>query len=391
MALYGTVLGAFGAGLPADRLGRKTTLFWIGILYFISAMGSAFAPEMYSFMIFRFIGGVGVGASSVVGPIYISEISPPQSRGKLVALFQFNVIFGILMAYLSNYFISDIGPHAWRWMLGVEALPSLVFAVLALFISRSPRWLVYKKNAIDEARSVLQKIGSGDTESELKAIQDSIQSKGHLVKDNLFARKYRFPVMLAFMIAFFNQMAGINAVLYYAPRIFEMTGLGARSALLSTTGVGLAFLVTTVLALMIIDRFGRRTLMLVGSMGLILTLGLVAWAFFTENYGGVPIFIFLYVGFFGFSQGTVIWVFISEIFPNHIRGQGQSLGSFTHWLMTALIANTFPFMANTFGGGSVFLFFAGMMIFQLIWVLTMMPETKGMSLEDLEGQLIKKE
>lgn len=387
IALYGTVVGALFGGIPANILGRKVTLFWIGVLYLVSAVGSALAPEIYSFMIFRFVGGLGVGASSVAAPIYIAEISPAHLRGRLVALFQFNVVFGILTAYVSNYFWADIGENAWRWMLGVEAFPALIYAVMVLFVPQSPRWLMYKKGMTEKARLILSKIDPKNVDESITAIEQSIQAKESTGTERFFSRKYGLPIMLAFLIAFFNQMAGINAIIYYAPRIFEMVGLTRGSALLSTAGMGLINLFFTTLGIAMIDRFGRKTLMLIGSFGLIITLGLVSRAFYTDTYGGVPIFLFAYIGFFALSQGAVIWVFISEVFPNRVRAQGQSLGSFTHWLMAALVASVFPFFANNFGGGPVFLFFMIMTVLQLLWVWKVMPETKGRSLEQLEKEL----
>jgi sugar porter (SP) family MFS transporter len=388
IALIGTVIGALFGGIPSDRLGRKKTLFWIAVLYLFSAIGSALSANWYLFMIFRFIGGLGVGASSVTAPMYISEISPANKRGRLVAMFQFNVVFGIVIAYISNYFIAGSGDNAWRWMLGVEAIPAILFLILVLYIPRSPRWLILKKNLVEEARSVLKLINPDNVDETLMNIQQSKhESTG---EQRLFrSRIYRFPLLLAFMIAFFNQVSGINAIIYYAPRIFEMTGLGESSALLSTAGIGIVNFIFTLLALRFIDNFGRRTLMIIGSIGLIVTLGLVSRAFYTESFGGmaVPVFLFIYIAFFAFSQGAVIWVFISEVFPNEVRAGGQSFGSFTHWFMAALIAFSFPSIAEKFGGGTTFLFFTIMMVLQLIFVLKIMPETKGKSLEEIQREI----
>ena len=387
IALYGTVIGALLGGLPANALGRKQTLFWVGILYLVSAIGSALAPDINSFMAFRFLGGLGVGASSVAGPMYISEIAPAKQRGRLTALYQFNVVTGILIAYISNYLLADIGEISWRWMLGVEAFPALLYSALVLFIPESPRWLMFKKGATDEARAILTKADPENVEESMVAIRQSISEKTSVPTVPFFSRKYMFPISLAFLIAFFNQMAGINAIIYYAPRIFEMTGLGTGSALLSTVGIGLINLTFTIVAVSLIDSFGRRMLMFIGSLGLIATLGLVSRSFYLDSYEGVPIYLFVYIAFFALSQGSVCWVFIAEVFPNKVRAQGQSLGSFTHWLMAAIIANIFPYFTNTFGGGLVFLFFTFMMILQLLWVWKIMPETKGKSLEQLESQL----
>ena len=388
IALIGTVFGALFGGIPSDRIGRKKTLFWIAVLYLISALGSALSTDWYLFMAFRFIGGLGVGASSVAAPMYISEIAPANRRGQLVAMFQFNVVFGIVIAYISNYFIAGTGPNSWRWMLGVEAIPAIVFLVLVLKIPRSPRWLILKRNLVDEARAILELINPANVDETIKNIE---QSKHATNKDQrLFkSRIYRLPILLAVLIAFFNQVSGINAIIYYAPRIFEMTGLGESSALLSTAGIGIVNFIFTLLAMRFIDKFGRRTLMLIGSIGLIITLGLVSRAFYTESFGGmaVPVLLFIYIAFFAFSQGAVIWVFISEVFPNEVRAGGQALGSFTHWFMAALIAFSFPTIAEKLGGGTTFLIFAIMMVLQLLFVLRLMPETKGKSLEMIQSEI----
>ena len=388
IALIGTVLGALFGGIPSDRIGRKMTLFWIAVLYLVSALGSALSTNWYLFMVFRFLGGLGVGASSVAAPMYISEISPADRRGRLVAMFQFNVVFGIVIAYISNYFIAGTGPNAWRWMLGVESVPAILFLSLVLQIPRSPRWLILKKNLVEEARAVLEMINPANVDETLKNIQ---QSKHETNTDqHLFrSRIYRLPIILAVLIAFFNQVSGINAIIYYAPRIFEMTGLGESSALLSTAGIGVVNFIFTLLAMRFIDKVGRRKLMLIGSVGLIVTLGLVSRAFYTESFGGmaVPIFLFVYIAFFAFSQGAVIWVFISEVFPNEVRAGGQALGSFTHWFMAALIAFSFPSIAEKLGGGTTFLIFAIMMVLQLLFVLRLMPETKGKSLEMIQKEI----
>ena len=391
IALIGTVLGALFGGYPSNALGRKKTLFWIGVLYLISAVGSAIAIDWYTFLFFRFIGGLGVGASSVAAPIYISEIAPAKDRGRMVAMFQFNIVLGILIAYLSNYLLQGGGEDSWRWMLGVEGVPAIIFVVLVLMVPRSPRWLVVKKGAIDEARAVLQQLDPATAEAELQAIIRTKESDLNQVSTGgLFSKKYSFPVMLAVVFAVFNQVSGINAIIYYAPRIFEMAGLGRDSALLSTAGIGVVNLLFTMLALSIIDRFGRRKLMLVGSFGLIFTLAMVAHFFYTESTNGmlVAIYLFIYIAFFAFSQGAVIWVFISEIFPNKVRASGMALGSFTHWIMAAIIAFTFPYVAETLGGGNTFLIFTIMMVLQLLFVWKVMPETKGVSLEEL-GQKTK--
>lgn len=388
IALIGTVIGSMTGGIPAEQLGRKRTLFWIAILYLLASLGTALAPTWSIFLVFRFLGGLGVGASSVAAPMYITEISPAKSRGRLVGLFQFNVVLGILVAYLSNFLLADIGAESWRWMLGVQALPSLIFLIAVLNIPESPRWLLLKQGNEAEARNVLNMIDPETAEQTFQAIQ---QSNHHsAASTRLFTAAHKTPIMLAVLFAVFNQVSGINAIIYYAPRIFEMTGLGKSSALLSSAGIGLINLVFTLISMNLIDRYGRRTLMKIGSIGLIITLGLVARAFYVEDFSGmtVPFLLFGYIAFFGFSQGAVIWVFISEIFPNEVRASGQSLGSFTHWLMAAIITFTFPYLAERFGGGNTFLFFTTMMVLQLVFVLRLMPETKGTSLEQIEKTFV---
>jgi sugar porter (SP) family MFS transporter len=391
IALIGTVFGALFGGIPSDLLGRKKTLFWIAVLYTVSALGSALAFDWYSFLFFRFIGGLGVGASSVAAPLYIAEISPAKNRGKLVALFQFNIVFGILIAYFSNFLLGGIGENDWRWMLGIETVPALAFLAGVLTVPESPRWLILRRNRLEEAKSILQTATPEvDAEKTVTEILVSAENDRMRHSEPFFSKKYSTPIMLAVVFAFFNQVSGINAIIYYAPRIFEMTGLGKSSALLSSAGVGLVNFVFTLLALNFIDRFGRRKLMLIGSVGLIITLGLVSQAFFTEDFGGVtvPVLLFIYIAFFAFSQGAVIWVFISEIFPNQVRASGQALGSFTHWFMAAVIAFTFPYVAENLGGGITFLFFSVMMVLQLIFVWRVMPETKGTSLEQIEKEVV---
>ena len=390
IALVGTILGALVGSYPSEKLGRRYTLILIAILYLLSSIGTAMATNWGVFLVFRFLGGIGVGASSVTAPIYISEISPAKSRGKLVAMFQFNIVLGILVSYLSNYLIGQGGENSWRWMLGVQVFPSLLFLVLLKLVPESPRWLVLKRNRVAEAESVLKIINPEGYKAELEAIrQDSVAVAG---KDatTLFTRKNRFPVFLAVSFAVFNQVSGINAIIYYAPRIFEMTGLGKESSLLSSVGIGAVNFLFTLVALQFIDRFGRRTLMLIGSVGLILTLALVSRAFYLNDFGGlmVTVLLLVYIAFFAFSQGAVIWVFISEIFPNQVRAKGQTLGSLTHWVMAALVAFSFPMLAEKLGGGNTFLFFAVMMVLQLLFVWKLMPETKGKSLEQLEHSIV---
>ena len=393
IALIGTVIGAIFGGIPSDALGRKKTLLLIAALYLLSAVGTAFAFDWYSFLVFRFLGGLGVGASSVTAPMYISEIAPPTQRGKLVGLFQFNIVFGILISYLSNYLFAQaaLGEDTWRWMLGIQALPSALFLFALLYVPESPRWLIVKQNKLDEARRILQISASEDeVNQEIAEILATKQENQTKDVEPFFSAKYFTPISLAFLFAMFNQLSGINAIIYYAPRIFEMTGLGKESALLSSAGIGLVNFTFTLLALQVIDKFGRKTLMLIGSVGLIVTLGLVARAFYVEDFKGyaVPAYLFVYIAFFAFSQGAVIWVFISEIFPNQVRAKGQALGSSTHWVMAALIAFTFPMIAEKLGGGHTFLIFTVMMVLQLLFVWRMMPETKNTSLEQLGNKMI---
>ncbi|GJM34119.1 MAG: MFS transporter [Saprospiraceae bacterium] len=389
MALWGTVIGAFFGNIPADKLGRKRTLFWIGIFYFVSAMGSALSSDPYLFSFFRFIGGLGVGASTIAAPAYVSEIAPPEKRGRLVALYQFNIVFGILIAFISNYLLKDMGDSAWRWMVGVEAIPAFIYTLIVLFIPNSPRWLMSFKNDRENARKVLLMIDpSRDPEPVLNAMVEEEKNIVHGV--GIYHPKFRLPLMLAFWIAFFNQLSGINAFLYYSPRIFEEAGLGASTALLSSIGIGITNLVFTLLGLYLIDKLGRKVLMYIGSFGYIVSLSLVATAFFLGWKGMfVPIFFFLFIAAHAVGQGAVIWVFISEIFPNHLRAKGQSFGSSTHWVLAALITIFMPaLLSGTGNPGYVFAFFAFMMVLQLLFVWKMMPETKGVPLEELEKQLI---
>ena len=390
IALIGTVIGALTGAIRSDRFGRKRTLYIIALLYLLSSLGTSLSTSWLAFLIFRFLGGIGVGASSVTSPIYISEIAPAGRRGKLVGLFQFNVVFGIVVSYLSNYLIGQSGDHSWRLMLGIQALPSAVFFLLLRWVPESPRWLILHKGRVEEAKKILLQIDPVNGGQVLQDIQTAVAGDRRLPSSEaLFTRRYRTPVVLAILFAVFNQVSGINAIIYYSPRIFEMTGLGKSSSLLSTAGIGLVNFGFTLLAMNFIDRVGRRTLMLIGSFGLIITLGMVAWSFYAPSFNGwlVPVFLFIYIAFFAFSQGAVIWVFISEIFPNPVRAKGQTLGSATHWVMAAIIAFSFPYLAEKAGGGNTFLFFCVMMCIQLLFVWKLMPETKGKSLEQIEYSL----
>ena len=389
MALWGTVLGALIGGWPTDRFGRKKTLLWIGVLYFVSAIGSAFASEINTFIIARFIGGVGIGISTIAAPLYISEIAPAKKRGQLTGMFQFNIVFGILVAFLSNYLLGGIGENAWRWMLGVEAIPAIAYTLMCFGIPESPRWLIGVKRDRLGGLEILRKIRPDDSDERLAEKADEIaQSSGTPREKTAFwTQRLKTPIFLAFLIAFFNQLSGINAVLYFAPRIFSMTGLGEEAALLQSVGIGVTNLVFTFLGLYLIDRLGRRTLLYIGSFGYIAALGFCSWAFFTENFAIVPLCIFAFIGAHAVGQGAVIWVFISEIFPNSNRAAGQALGCATHWVFAALLTLFFPKMVELFPAGFVFLFFCVMMVVQLIWVKMMVPETKGVSLEKIEERL----
>jgi SP family arabinose:H+ symporter-like MFS transporter len=390
IALIGTVTGAFLGRIPADRLGRKTSLVIIALLFLFSSLGTAIATNWYLFVILRFIGGLGVGASSVIAPVYISEISPAAARGRLVILFQFNIVLGILISYLSNYLIGLLFQDSWRLMLGIMVIPSFIFLVLLKLVPESPRWLILHKSQNDAARKTLQLINPDGFEQEMENI---ITAKNEEAKDvsgeSLFTSRYRFPAMLAILFAFFNQVSGINAIIYYAPRIFTMAGLAKNDSLSASVYLGAVNFLFTMIAIFFIDKIGRKKLMLIGSFGLILTLGLVASWFLSKSTNGyfITIYLMAYIAFFAFSQGAVIWVFISEIFPNQVRAKGQTLGSFTHWVMATLIAFSFPYFAEKLGGGSTFLFFTVMMVLQLLFVWKLMPETKGKSLEQIEHTL----
>ena len=387
MALWGTVIGAIFGGIPTNRWGRKKTLLTIGVLYALSAIGSALSNDPYVFAFFRFMGGLGVGASTIAAPAYISEIAPAKDRGRLVSLYQFNIVLGILVAFFSNYLLSGIGDNDWRWMLGVQAIPAIIYTLFVITIPESPRWLI-SQSRVEEAKKVM-KIISPDQDSELLATQME-EDYADAPKENIFMKKYRFPLMLAFLVAFFNQMSGINAFLYYAPRIFGEAGLGEKTALLSSIGIGVVNMVFTLVGVNLIDKVGRKKLMFIGSIGYIISLGLVSMAFYFHWTGlAIPIFLFLFIASHAIGQGTIIWVFISEIFPNHLRASGQSFGSSTHWVLAAIIPSLIPTLFSTIGPGTVFLVFTIAMVFQLLFVIFMMPETKGTTLEKLSKSLLK--
>lgn len=388
-ALYGTVLGSMLGGWPTDRFGRRATLLWIGVLYVLSALGCAVAGGVGLFIAARIIGGLGIGISTVAAPLYIAEIAPPAWRGRLAGMFQFNIVFGIVIAFLSNYLLRNLGENAWRWMLGVAAFPSGAYTLLCFLIPESPRWLLGRRGDRVRGLAVLRLIDPSATPAEIEARAEEIQSASPspISASGFWSARLRVPILLAILIAFFNQLSGINAILYFAPRIFELTGLGAQAALLQSVGIGITNLFFTFIGLWLIDRLGRRTLLYLGSFGYILSLGLVSWAFFTGHVSIVPLCIFAFIAAHAIGQGAVIWVFISEIFPNRYRADGQALGSFTHWIFAALLTTFFPQMVTRFAPGAVFLFFCGMMVLQLAWVHWMVPETKGVSLEEIQRRL----
>jgi MFS transporter, SP family, arabinose:H+ symporter len=380
MALYGTIFGAAFGSIPANKFGRKRTLIAIGIIFLVSSLGSAIANDVYSFMAFRFLGGLSIGASSVVAPVYISEIAPPKHRGKMGIAFQLNIVCGILLAYLINYLLQGFqGENDWRYMLGLIAIPSLIFSVMMFFTPESPRWLILYKQDDESAKNIFEQSGA-DASELIPEIKNSVKEK----KEKLFSGKFSKPLLLVFMIAFFNQLSGINAIIYFAPRVFEMGGLGKSAAFLSSAGIGIINLIFTVIGWYLIDRSGRRKLMYIGSIGYIISLTMMSLAFANIIHGGITIFVFLFIAAHAIGQGSVIWVFISEIFPNRTRAAGMSFGSLTHWFFAALISQTFTFFANHIGGAYIFGFFAIMMVLQLLFVWKMMPETKGIALEAID-------
>jgi len=388
-ALWGTILGAMLAGFPGERFGRRDTLRALAILYLISALGCAGAWNWPALVVFRFIGGLGIGGSSVLGPMYIAEIAPANLRGRLVGFFQFNVVFGILLAYFSNYVIGlqHFGAAEWRWELGVTAVPAALFFIMLFTIPRSPRWLV-KKGRIAEARTVLQMTGDENFEHDLQDIVESIDVERSQAAEKLFSRRYVFPIFLAVSIGMFNQLSGINAILYYLNDIFAHAGFSKVSGNLQAVAIGGTNLIFTMIAMSVIDKIGRKTLLLVGSVGTALCLAGVSIIFFTGRHESLLVWLLVgYIAFFAFSQGAVIWVYLSEVFPNTVRAKGQSLGSFSHWLMNALISGIFPLMAAS-SGAYPFVFFAVMMVLQFFVVLFVYPETKGFTLEEMQKKMV---
>ncbi len=396
MALWGTVAGALFGGIPAEKFGRKKVLLWIGLMFAVSALGSALATNPYIFSIFRFIGGIGIGISSVVAPTYISEISTPATRGRLGAMYQFNIVFGILIAFLSNYFLQGVGgANDWRWMLGVLAIPSIIYTLMVLGVPESPRWLITKKNDLPAAKNVLSQIGVDNPDAEIAAIIESNRHEATAGASAFFSSKHSAIIWLAFLIAFFNQLSGINFILYYAPEILSRSGLGAKESLANSIAIGGTNLIFTFVGLYLIDRIGRKTLLIIGSIGYIISLSMVAWSFSSH---ASPVFLMsfllLFIASHAIGQGAVIWVFLSEIFPNKIRALGQSFGASVHWVFAGIITLITPVFLDEKKGifkdnpWPIFAFFAFMMVLQLIWVLTKVPETKGVSLEELEKKLI---
>ena len=396
MALWGTVLGSLFGGIPTDRFGRKKTLFWVGVLFFVSAIGSGLAPDPYSFSFFRFIGGIGVGVSSVAAPIYISEIASPDRRGRLTAMYQFNLVLGILIAFISNYLLKGFdGVNDWRWMLAVEGIPALLYTIMVTQVPNSPRWLVLKQQDDTKAFAVLETIYK-TKELALKKLNEIKEDLTLVLKnESLFQKKYSRVLWLGFLIAFFNQLSGINFILYYAPEILERSGLASQDSLFSSISIGAVNLVFTLIGVRLIDKLGRRQLLIIGSIGYIVSLLTVAWCFKTQASPALLIsFICVFIASHAIGQGAVIWVFISEIFPNNVRAFGQSWGAGTHWVFAAIITLITPIFLDSeegiFGENPwpIFIFFAFMMVLQLVWAIFKVPETKGISLEDLEKQLV---
>ena len=398
-SLYGTIIGSLVAGFPAQWYGRKRTLEVVAIFFIVAAVGCASVSAWGLFIFFRIIGGLAVGASSVIAPMYISEIAPAGLRGRLAGSFQLNIVAGIFIAYLTNFAFSGMGADGWRWMLGVMTVPAVLFAILVLRIPESPRWLILNNNE-EAARPVLARLGEQNVEAAISAIRTSVREhEGASARESLFKMRYIKPILFAVLLAMFNQLSGINAILYYAPRIFQMAGFDQGDAYLQPVYIGAANLLFTLIAMTVIDRFGRKKLLIIGSLGMILFLGLTALFFKSVDVGGavhaagsnkfVLLYLIGFIAFFAFSQGAVIWVFISEIFPNSVRSQGGSLGSFTHWVMAAIISMTFPVIVegSKNGGYHSFLFYSGMMVLHLVFVWRFLPETKGRTLEEIQREL----
>jgi SP family arabinose:H+ symporter-like MFS transporter len=386
MALYGTAFGAALGNIPANKIGRRKTLIWIGVLFFVTSVGAAVSSNVNMFMFFRFVSGLSIGASSVVAPVYISEIAPPKYRGRMVISFQLNVVAGILVAYFSNYLLAGVGgANDWRWMLGIVAIPSVVFSLLMLVTPETPRWLVLFRKDDVAAKKVLELTGE-DADQVIADIKASVINGTHT--ESLFNKKFLRPLLLAFLIAFFNQMSGINAIIYFAPKVFQMAGIERSGALLSTVGIGVINLLFTISGWYLIDRFGRRALMYIGSVGYIVSLSLIAISFNGTDHSMIVYYVFMFIAAHAVGQGAVIWVFLSELFPNSVRASGTSFGCLTHWVFAALVAQVFPYFAANVSGTYIFGFFAFMMLLQLMYVWKMMPETKGISLEEMGGTAV---
>ena len=383
-ALWGTVVGALAGSIPSDRFGRRPTLIGIGVLYAFSALGSALAWDPVSFMVFRFLTGLGVGASSITTPVYISEIAPPDKRGRLVAMFQFNIVAGILCAFFSNWLLGGLGSNDWRLMLGVQVPPAILYLAAACLIPESPRWLAISRGRIEEARAILAQSDGANADAVLRAVSEE---QPRVTLREFYSGRFARPIMLAFLIALFNQLSGINAIIYFAPRIFEMAGIGSSGALLASVGIGVTNLMFTIVGVLLIDRMGRRALMFAGSIGYLVSLGMVAWGFASQHPSIVPAFIFLFIAAHAIGQGTVIWVYISEVFPNAARARGQALGSGTHWVMAAALTLVMPPLLASLAPALIFLFFFCMMVLQLLFVIFMMVETRGRSLESVAHAL----
>jgi len=391
IALWGTVIGSIAVGKPGDVYGRKLLLSICGVLYFISAIGCALSTGWYVLLVARFIGGLAIGGASVMAPMYIAEIAPGRLRGRLVAVAQFNIVFGILVAFFSNYLLVNTGDANWRWMFGVMTIPAVIFFALLFLVPESPRWLV-KKDETAKAKKVLESVGAENVDKELGEIINSLKEEAGKGAAKLFRKKYNFAIMCAVLLAVFNQLSGINVIMYYAPMIFEKAGASTSSAMLQAVAVGMTNMLFTIIAMFFIDKLGRKTLLLIGAVGMCISLAGAGMHYYNERLfgsAGVVVFIVGFIAFFAFSQGAVIWVFLAEIFPNKVRSKGQSLGSFTHWIMNAIIGLVFPIALTRFGGGSVFMFFAVMMIPFFFFVWKMLPETKGKSLEELEHIIVR--
>ena len=391
IALIGTVAGSFSAGVAGQKLGGRETLRITAVLYFVSAIGSALAWNWPSLMFFRFIGGVGIGASSVLGPVYIAELSPAKWRGRLVGAFQFNVVFGILVAYTTNYLIRllNLGGTEWRWQVGIAAIPALAFLILLFNIPRSPRWLA-ARDRTGEALQILRFMGEPDPDAELADIRAALEQEHATAQEPVFRWKYRYPLFLAISIGAFNQFSGINAILYYLNSIFAAAGFNQLSGDEQAIAIGFTNLAFTIVGMSVIDRLGRKTLLLIGAAGTAACLAGVAWIFSTNSHQGTLVWLLIvYIAFFALSQGAVIWVYIGEVFPNHVRSKGQGIGNASHWIMNTCIALVFPLVAAQMGRGTPFVFFAAMTAVQFVVVLLTFPETKGQTLEDLQRKLVR--